>query len=98
MTETNHSSPRSKERGQEDRASEPEQFVSDSARRSGGQAGMTSDQPTREEIAARAYQHWETRGGVHGAPDEDWHRAEQELRAEKATYRQEARSATASTS
>jgi hypothetical protein len=36
--------------------------------------------PDPEEIARRAYQLWEERGHPHGSPDEDWHRAEQELR------------------
>ena len=33
------------------------------------------------EIAARAYSHWEQRGFAGGSPDEDWFRAEEELRA-----------------
>lgn len=98
MAETNRSAPSSKGRVQKDRASEPEQYVSDSARHSGGESGIGSDDPTHEEVAARAYQHWQTRGGVHGASEEDWHRAEQELRAEKLDTRGKARSATASSS
>lgn len=38
--------------------------------------------PTQEEIAARAYQCWQERGGAAGSPEADWQRAEQELRAE----------------
>ena len=37
--------------------------------------------PSREEIALRAYQLWEERGKPHGSPEEDWHLAEQQLRA-----------------
>jgi hypothetical protein len=36
--------------------------------------------PRHEEIASRAYQLWEERGGPHGSPEEDWHRAQRELR------------------
>jgi hypothetical protein len=36
--------------------------------------------PTYEEIAALAYTYWETRGCQGGCPEEDWLRAEQELR------------------
>jgi monoterpene epsilon-lactone hydrolase len=36
--------------------------------------------PSREEIAQRAYQLWEERGRPHGSDEEDWHRAERELR------------------
>jgi hypothetical protein len=37
-----------------------------------------------EDIALRAYSLWEKRGSPIGSPDEDWFRAEQELRAERA--------------
>lgn len=33
-----------------------------------------------DEIAMLAYQYYEERGGEHGAHEEDWYRAEQELR------------------
>ncbi len=36
--------------------------------------------PDAEEIRRRAYQLWEQRGGTHGSHEEDWFRAEQELR------------------
>jgi len=39
--------------------------------------------PTSEEIAARAYQCWRERGCPHGTPEEDWQRAEEELRLER---------------
>jgi hypothetical protein len=38
-------------------------------------------QPTHEEIAALAYSYWEGRGYQGGTPEEDWLRAEAELRA-----------------
>jgi hypothetical protein len=40
--------------------------------------------PTNEEIAARAYQCWHERGCPHGSPEEDWRRAEEQLRRERA--------------
>ncbi len=39
-----------------------------------------SPDPTREKIAARAYEIFITRGGQHGRDVEDWLRAESELR------------------
>ena len=36
---------------------------------------------TDEEIARRAYNLWENRGKPMGSPEEDWHRATEELRA-----------------
>lgn len=36
--------------------------------------------PSHKEIASRAYQLWKERGGAHGPPEEDWHRAQRELR------------------
>jgi hypothetical protein len=33
-----------------------------------------------ERIAALAYAYWEQRGCPQGSPDEDWHRAEQDIR------------------
>jgi hypothetical protein len=43
------------------------------------QAGTTSN-----DTALRAYSLWEQRGSPLGSPDEDWFRAEQEIRSEKA--------------
>lgn len=37
--------------------------------------------PAREEIARLAYSYWESRGGEGGSPEEDWARAERELRS-----------------
>jgi hypothetical protein len=39
--------------------------------------------PTDAEISARAYQCWHERGCPHGSPEEDWRRAEEELRRER---------------
>jgi len=36
--------------------------------------------PSHEDIAALAYSYWEARGFQGGSPEEDWFRAEQELR------------------
>jgi hypothetical protein len=38
----------------------------------------------REAIARLAYSYWEARGCVGGSPEEDWIRAEQELRMRQA--------------
>jgi hypothetical protein len=37
-------------------------------------------EPSYEAVAALAYSYWETRGYQGGSPEEDWVRAEQELR------------------
>ena len=37
-------------------------------------------EPSREEIAALAYSFWEARGCHGGSPEEDWIRAEEQLR------------------
>jgi hypothetical protein len=37
--------------------------------------------PTQDEIASLAYLYWEARGCQGGSPEEDWIRAERELRA-----------------
>ena len=36
--------------------------------------------PTVEEIARRAYEIYQARGGEHGRHEEDWHQAERELK------------------
>ena len=41
--------------------------------------------PSHEKIAERAHSYWVARGCQGGSPDEDWHRAVQELCAETAT-------------
>lgn len=39
--------------------------------------------PSYEEIARRAYEIWESRGGGEGHHEEDWYQAERELRLGK---------------
>lgn len=43
--------------------------------------------PTEAEISARAYECWHQRGCPCGTPEEDWRRAEEELRLERARTR-----------
>ena len=50
--------------------------------------------PTSDEIAARAYQCWHERGCPHGTPEEDWRRAEEELRLERSSQSGASRVAT----
>ena len=40
-------------------------------------------EPKTEEVARIAYSYWESRAGEGGSAEEDWLRAEQELRARK---------------
>jgi len=47
-------------------------------------AATVSCEPCHEEIAALAYALWEARGFQNGSPEEDWLRAETELRARAA--------------
>jgi hypothetical protein len=46
---------------------------------------LTPYMPTSEEIAALAYSYWEARGCQGGCPEEDWLRAEEELRSRSAS-------------
>ena len=41
-----------------------------------------TQQPTFEEIAQLAYSYWEARGYQGGSPEEDWLRAEHEIRSQ----------------
>jgi hypothetical protein len=41
----------------------------------------TSAPPARERIAELAYSYWLSRGCQHGNPQDDWFRAEHELRS-----------------
>jgi len=43
-------------------------------------AAVTANEPSHGEIAQLAYLYWESRGGQDGSSEEDWLRAEQELR------------------
>ncbi len=47
--------------------------------------GDGSSLVSREEIARLAYFYWEARGRQNGSPEEDWHRAEQELKSRAAS-------------
>jgi hypothetical protein len=42
----------------------------------------------QEEIAKLAYQYWEARGCTGGSPEEDWLRAEQELKARRSAVKE----------
>jgi hypothetical protein len=37
--------------------------------------------PSHEEIARLAYSYWEARGRCHGCPEEDWYRAERDVKS-----------------
>jgi hypothetical protein len=45
-----------------------------------GAAAPTVYEPSHDEIAILAFLYWESRGGQGGSAEEDWLRAEQELR------------------
>ena len=45
-----------------------------------GTSGSGGIEPETEEVAALAYQLWIERGSPHGSHEEDWYRAEEELR------------------
>jgi hypothetical protein len=51
------------------------------------------NQPTADEISARAYRCWQERGCPEGSPEVDWRRAEEELRRERQIGRSAAASA-----
>ena len=53
--------------------------VTDSASSSANWTGPTLED-LDQEIRLRAYEFYCERGGLHGAHEEDWHRAEQEVR------------------
>lgn len=36
--------------------------------------------PTQDQIARRAFEIFQARGGIHGNPEHDWHQAERELK------------------
>ena len=52
-----------------------------------GVGGSDVSEPKLEEIARLAYSYWEVRGGEGGSAEEDWLRAEQELRMQDARRR-----------
>ncbi|MGC9969099.1 MAG: DUF2934 domain-containing protein [Bryobacteraceae bacterium] len=49
----------------------------------GAQAPMEFSVSEQEEIARLAYSYWEARGGEGGSPEDDWFRAEQEVRGKR---------------
>jgi len=53
-----------------------------SAARPAAAAAAAAAAPAAEQIAHLAYFYWEARGYQGGSPEEDWLRAEQELRAQ----------------
>ena len=52
--------------------------------------GLGADQCEKEEIAVLAYQFWLERGSPVGSPDEDWFRAEAEVRSQRSKPEQAA--------
>jgi hypothetical protein len=48
---------------------------------------LVSEGPDIEEIKKRAHELWIERGCPHGSADQDWHQAEQELRARNGSGR-----------
>jgi hypothetical protein len=48
---------------------------------------LVSGGPDIQEIEMRAYQLWVERGSPHGSAEDDWRRAEQELRATSGSQR-----------
>ena len=49
----------------------------------GSRLDLGEDPIAHDDIARRAYSCWHERGCPPGSPDEDWHRAERELRTER---------------
>ena len=53
------------------------------------QVQPASDRPEAEEVARLAHQYWLERGSPIGTPEEDWFRAEEELRLQRRQLEQE---------
>jgi len=51
-------------------------------------ADAAAGAPSREAIAELAYLYWQARGNRHGSADEDWLRAERELREQASKFTQ----------
>jgi hypothetical protein len=49
----------------------------------GSELDLGEDRVADHEVAERAYCCWHERGCPQGSPEEDWHRAERELREER---------------
>ncbi len=47
----------------------------------GTKTGQGTHAPSKQAIAALAYELWQGRGCPEGSPEEDWHRAVEELRS-----------------
>jgi hypothetical protein len=59
---------------------QPDAYTTDSAQRVPQAPGKAFEDPTDEEIRARAYEMYLERGGQHGLDLDDWVRAERELK------------------
>jgi hypothetical protein len=71
------STTRSKASSSHTRASEPSHYTEDVSTAGLNQLAQALD---REQVAKLAYSYWEGRGYQGGCPEDDWFRAEQELR------------------
>ena len=55
--------------------------ISQNGTAAAGQTPSAKDHDREGETARLAYSYWEARGGSHGSAEEDWLRAEQEMKA-----------------
>ena len=53
------------------------------AKKPATRSSAKSAEPSQEDIARRAYEIHQERGGAHGSHEDDWHQAEAELRGKK---------------
>jgi len=77
-------SPRKRSNVVRKRAAAPFETASGKASQGAGSQGNTpaaAAAPSRDDIAQLAYFYWEARGCQGGSPEEDWARAERELRS-----------------
>ena len=65
------------------RVSKPKVFRNQNAKTPAPAAGVAEMTADREQIAHLAYSYWEARGRQGGSPEQDWLRAEQELRGKR---------------
>lgn len=82
--------------GREPITSNSKLFANGSPRQEFGREDIQVDEPTHDEIAARAYQCWQEHGCGDGSHEADWNQAEQELRTARAGQKQKSKSATTS--
>ena len=66
------------------RVSKPKASRNQNAKTSATTGGVAEMSADREQIAHLAYSYWEARGRQDGSPEQDWVRAEQELRGKRA--------------